>query len=481
MNKYSRLGKNTILVFLGNAGSRLIGLLMLPLYTRWLGPQEYGTVDVVNTYSMLLVSLVVCCIADAIFVIPKNGTEEEKKSFFTSGWVFSSITFVVAAIFFYILNIYFRAKGISNSFASNLWYVYFIMLGTFLQQYTQQFTRCIDKMGVYSVTGIVHTFFLAILSIVFIPRYGVQGYIIAYVLAYVVSSIYSFLFSGSYKYIDFRKIDKGSLKQLLKYSVPLIPNTAMWWLVSGLNRPLIEANIGMEANGILAVANRIPGIIGMLFTIFNNAWVISMMEEYGKPDFVKFFAVAVRCVMFPTILASIIMSIFMKPLIMILADVAYIDAYKYAPIAIMAVILSNFSSLIGGLFAAKKQSKYFFYSSTWAALTSVVFMFLLIPPFGLYGATISMCLAYFAGILSRFYYTRNDLVGFQMKPIAYSLIIFAVIIVVVPLKIALIWKIIIYLIALFAMYQLNKDILNMVASKASNIFFFFSRRKLTNT
>jgi len=465
MNKYKRLGKNTILVFLGNAGSKLIGLLMLPLYTRWLAPQEFGTVDVINTYAMLLVSFVVWCITDAIFVIPKNGTKEEKESYFTSGWLFSFIGFVVAAIVFYFLDVVFRAKEIENSFSSNLWYIYFMMLGTFLQQYTQQFTRCIDKMGVYSITGIVHTFFLALLSFVFIPKFGVKGYIIAYVIAYAISALYSFIFSGSYKYVVFSKISKDNLIRLLRYSIPLLPNTAMWWLVSGLNRPLIEANIGMEANGILAVANRIPGIIGMLFTIFNNAWVISMMEEYGKPDFVKFFEIAVRCVMLPSILASIILSIFMKPLIMILADAAFIEAYKYAPIAIMAVVLSNFSGLIGGVFAAKKQSKYFFYSSFWAAITSVVFMFLLIPPFGLYGATIAMCLSYVAAIISRRLYTKNDLIGFQMKPIVVSLVLFALVAALVPMNISLWIKIILYCVAILGVVLVNKDILHVIMLK----------------
>ncbi len=469
MNKYKRLGKNTLLVFLGNAGSRLLGLLMLPLYTRWLGPTEYGTVDVVNTYALLLVSAVVWCISDAIFVIPKNCTIEEKESYYTTGWLFSFFGFAITAIIFFFLESIFKSKGIENSFASNIWYIYFIMLGTFLQQYTQQFTRCIDKMIVYSVTGIVHTFFLALFSVLFIPRYGVEGYIVAYVIAYALSAAYSFMFSGSYKYVVINRINKESLKQLLKYSIPLIPNAAMWWLVSGLNRPLIEANIGMGANGILAVANRIPGIIGMLFAIFNNAWVISMMEEFGKKDFVRFFNIAVRCVMFPSIMASVIISVFMKPLVAILADEAYIEAFKYAPIAIMAVILSNLGGLIGGVFAAKKQSKYFFYSSIWAAVTSVIFMFLLIPPFGLYGATISMCLSYLSAIIARFYYTRNDLKGFQMKPIAVSLFLFAIVPVFVPLNISLWIKGCVYALIIIALVTLNRDIIDSLLSKLSKL------------
>lgn len=467
MNKYKQLGKNTLLVFIGNAGSRLIGILMLPFYTRWLDPEKYGTVDIINTYALLLIGFIVWCIADAIFVIPKNGTEEEKKSYFTTGWIFSILGFGVTALLFYVLDIVFKSYGIENSFASNLWYIYFVMLGTFVQQYTQQFTRCIDKMGVYSVTGIIHTLFLAVFSLIFIPKNGVKGYISAYVIAYILSSIFSFVASGSYKYIALSKARKESLIELLKYSIPLIPNAIMWWLVSGMNKPIIEAYIGMEANGILAVANRIPGIIGMLSSIFTNAWVISMMEEYGKPGFIRFFSTVTRCVILISILASIILAIFIKQVIMIFADASYIDAYKYAPICVMAALLSNFSSLIGGIFAARKESKYFFYSSFWAGMASVLFMFLLIPPFGLYGATIGTCISFGVGVLSRYIYAKNDLKGFQIIPIIFSFSLYGIITAIVPINLSLWVKCIIYLAVILSLIWINRDIINTLISKFS--------------
>jgi O-antigen/teichoic acid export membrane protein len=72
MGKYSRLGKNTLLVFVGNAGAKLIGLLMLPFYTRWLSGEDYGTTDIISVYATLLLSVVTACIADAVFIFPKG-------------------------------------------------------------------------------------------------------------------------------------------------------------------------------------------------------------------------------------------------------------------------------------------------------------------------------------------------------------------------------------------------------------------------
>ena len=73
MNKYKRLGKNTFLVFIGNTGSKLIALVMLPFYTSWLSVEDYGVTDIINVYVSFLVSIVSCCIAESIFIFnPKD-------------------------------------------------------------------------------------------------------------------------------------------------------------------------------------------------------------------------------------------------------------------------------------------------------------------------------------------------------------------------------------------------------------------------
>ena len=93
MGKYSRLGKNTLLVFIGNAGAKLIGLLMLPFYTRWLSVEDYGTTDIITVYVTFLMYIVTCSLAEAIFVFPKGAEREKQKSYFSSGVAFLCFSF----------------------------------------------------------------------------------------------------------------------------------------------------------------------------------------------------------------------------------------------------------------------------------------------------------------------------------------------------------------------------------------------------
>lgn len=101
MNKYKRLGKNTLLVFIGNAGSKLIGLVMLPFYTSWLSVEDYGVTDIINVYVSFLVSIVSCCIAESIFIFPKGQKVEKQKQYFSSG-----IVFVLQAFFCLLLIVW---------------------------------------------------------------------------------------------------------------------------------------------------------------------------------------------------------------------------------------------------------------------------------------------------------------------------------------------------------------------------------------
>ena len=48
---------------------------MLPLYTNWLSPADYGVTDIMGVYAGLLLNVVACDVSDAIFVFPSGATD----------------------------------------------------------------------------------------------------------------------------------------------------------------------------------------------------------------------------------------------------------------------------------------------------------------------------------------------------------------------------------------------------------------------
>lgn len=406
-SKYKSLGINTILVFIGKLGSGLITFLMLPLYTRWLGPEQFGLAELVNTYSNIILSVATCCMADAIFIFPKTADKEGKCKYYSSGLLVAFIGIVFAFIISFFLKFNFFSK--LGTFHTNSFQIALLSSCLFLQNYTQQFTRSIDKMKVYSISGIVLSAAIALYAFLLIPILGTDGYIYSLALANITAAFYSFTASGSFKYLSFHSIDKDFAYDLLKYGVPLIPNAIMWWLVDGINRPIMEAELGLAAIGIYAVASKFPSVLNVISGAFSNAWGISVSEEYGKDDFNKYFNQIFKLVFFLLMVFSFLVSIFSRPIIRIFAAPEYIEAYKLLPVLLFGVMLSNASGLIGGIFMARKKSKYFFYSSIYGAIVSVVFTLFLVRPFGVYGVAWAAASSFLVMTLIRIHYAWRDI------------------------------------------------------------------------
>lgn len=410
-SRYKRLGKNTVLVFLGSAGSKLITLLMLPYYTRMLSTAEYGLSDLIATYASIMTSVVSCCIADAIFVLPKNVDREEQSRYFSSGLLFSLVSYTLWALITAGISCFTNVGTISEY----AWWIFAMTISYAIQGYMQQFSLGTDKMLVYSTTGIVHVTGLAILAFVFMPIYGLQGYLLSIIIANVLTGLYSFLYSKSFIFFDVHNISKPHLIELLKYGIPLIPNTIMWWIVNGINRPIMEVEIGLDAIGIYAVANKLPAVITMLFGVFSSAWSVTLLEEFGKPDFNAFFNKTIKVIFFGISLFTVVFILCSKIIVTIFAAPEFFEAWMYVPVLSVGVLISCMSGLIGGIFSAEKKSKYFFYSSIWGAVSSLVLTLIGVKLMGLMGVCLAVAASFLVMVLVRLCYAWKHINLFSIK------------------------------------------------------------------
>jgi O-antigen/teichoic acid export membrane protein len=390
---------------LGNFGSKAISLLMLPFYTKWLTLQEYGTVDLIGIYATLIIPIATLAISEAIFIFPKNQGKEKQCEYLTNGIIFSSFGLILTAIIFIITNYIFLFFNAKNIFTEFTWLIYWLTAISFSQSFFQQFSRSIDKIKIYSITGIILTLFTAFFGILLIPKYGVFGYVISQIGALFISSIYTFFFSRAYSFFKVSLIKKSTIREMLIYSTPLIPNSIMWWLISSINRPIMEEHLGLSSIGLFSVANKLPSIISMVFSIFFISWQISVIDEFKKSDFSIFYNRVLRFIFVMLVLISCFMAFFSKILIIIFADNKFIDAWQYIPLLTLSAIFASISGLVGANFSATRESKYYFYTSLWGAVASVVFNLVLIPKMEILGAVLSILFAYIIMAVMRIYYS----------------------------------------------------------------------------
>ena len=404
MGKYSRLGKNILLVFVGNAGARIIGLLMLPFYTHWLSRADYGITDMINVCVTVSVSIVTCCLSEAVFRLPKDQHADIQKKYFSTGLFLSSIGLGAAAFIFYFITFFFLGDSIFSTYAS---LIYLIILTTFLQSYFQQFTRSIDKMNVYVTSGVLLAVFTAGFAFILIPGFGLTGFLWSQIVATVCALLYTLVGGKLWKYISIRSVDKTRYREMLKYSLPLVPNGVMAWLINGTNRFFLEKYYDLDTVGIFATAVKFPMLIGTFFQVFYISWQISVIEEYKSDKYHDFYNKIFSLVFLGLTVGMMTIALSSNLLTVIFVDEKFSDTQLYIPILTIAPLISCLAVFVGANFMASKETKYLFSTTVCGGLTCIVGNFILVPPFGIMGAAYAQIVSFAVMLGLRIYHTRK--------------------------------------------------------------------------
>ena len=403
MGKYSRLGKNILLVFVGNAGSRLIGLLMLPFYTRWLSQADYGTTDMINVCVTISVSVITCCMSEAVFRLPKGQPADIQKKYFSTGLLLASVGLCVAALVFFIITRFFSNEVIFFRY-SHL--IYMIILANFFQSYFQQFTRSIDKMNVYVTSGVLLAVFTAGFAFVLIPKFGLTGFLWAQILATASALLYTLIRGKLWNYFSIQHLNKTRCREMLQYSLPVVPHGVMAWFINGSNRFFLESYHGLDTVGIFAVALKFPMLIATFFHVFLISWQISVIEEYKSDKYHDFYN-KIFSLVFLGLTFCMLAIVLSGNFLMMIVDEKFSDARYYIPILTVAPLISCLSMFVGVNFMASKQTKYVFKTTAYSALTCIVSNVILVPSFGIMGAAYSQMLSFTVMLVLRIYHTRK--------------------------------------------------------------------------
>lgn len=404
-NKYKTLGVNTILMMIGTVGAKVINLVMLPFYTKWLDTAEFGISDTITVYATLLVSVVSLCIDSAVFVFPKNKPVEKIQSYFTSGVIFLLFMTLVTFFVFSVIRIAVSVEETDTFLGNYLWEILLLLLSNVFLIYNQQFVRSINKIVIFSLTGILVTASTAILAFFLIPNNGVSGFVMSFIMSNFAGGLFAIIFAKSYTFFSYKFFQKSYLKEMLKYSIPLVPNAVMWWVVSSINRPLLTSYCGYDDVGLYAVANKFPGILTIIFSVFNSSWQISVLDEFGKDGYDKFYNSLLRFMVVTSSIMLALITIFSKSLTTLFTSSEFFIAWKYVPILSLGVFFLNISGFVGANFSAVRESKYYFFSSVWAAIVAVALNVLLIPFIGLWGASLSTMASFAVMAVARIIYS----------------------------------------------------------------------------
>lgn len=467
MNQYKKLGKNVALITLGNFASKIMSFFLIPLYTAVLTTSEYGTADLMTTTINLLSPFLTLLISEAVmrFALDQG---KDRRQVFSIGLIITIAGFVVMLLCSPVVLL---SKNIRPFFLYFLLYYFFTTIHTL----TSQFVKGIEKVGVYSISGVLQTVCFISCNIFFllVIKIGVNGYLLSLIISNIFASIILWIGGGLSNYlVSVSKIDMNLLKEMLSYSIPMIPNSLSWWISNSSDKYITTFFCGVAVTGVYSVSQRIPSLFSTISTIFMGAWQISAIEDFGSEKSRKFYSnIYNQYSVFNIIVVSGLI-LGCRILAKILFSNDFYIGWKYVPILLFAYLFFALSSFLGTIYTSAKKTKMLFLSTMIAAVINIVLNIILIPIFEAQGAAVATFFSYFLVWLVRLIDTRKIIkldINIKNDMMSYLLIIIQIVVMLLDIKYSFFISGIIFLVICI----LNRVFLKQIIE---HLITFFKRR-----
>lgn len=406
----SKIIKNTTLYTIGNIVPQAAGFFLLPIYTRFLTPADYGIVSSMQVLNTILAIIFTLAVERSVYRLYWDyKTEKEKKDYL------GSIVVALGCIATIVLALLFLFKDfvglIYKSIPFYPFYVYAILTAYFsvFGLVPKIYLQLQQKAGSFVILSIMQ--FVAntafILWFIVGLKAGAEGMLKGQMIGSGIM-LPVFLFIG-FKIINFT-VKPSILKESLKFSLPMIPTLLSAWVLNLSDRIFIERYFSLADVGIYSLGYKIAGLVLILSGAFNLAYNPVFYKLANSDDQLmarkKLFSYNNTYVMV-ILLMCFLISLFSKEVIVILLDARYIEAYKIVPIIALAYFISQAGGLMNLSIYQEKKTVAIMMIAIFGAVLNIGLNFLLVPVLGAYGAAYATVLSFAGMTIIEYWYARK--------------------------------------------------------------------------
>ena len=391
--RYRVLKRNTIIIAISNICSKAIAFILAPIYSYFLTPGQYGAMDLVTTTVSLMTPIICLDIYEATFRF--SNEDGDKRSLISSSLALSVPSLIVLCI---SLLLYF----LSDKNEILIFTAIYLALNVFCN-ILEQYARGNGSMRIFAIAGILNSAFLLIFNLIFmiLLKLELTGWFISFVLAKAFEVIYLFISTRIWTNFKIKYIQKELIIKLLKYCLPLLPTTTMWWVMNASDRYMLTLFMGTSVTGIYAVSNKIPSILSLFERIFYQSWQTAAIQTKNEKDYTTFYSQVFNKYLSICSVGILIVMLASKPIIRILFDYRYHDAWVCAMPLLIAVLIHSLSGNLGTIYVAFQKTKGALFTSFWGAITNIVLNVIFIPLFGMMAAAFTTLIGYFVTLIVR--------------------------------------------------------------------------------
>ena len=368
----------------------LLGLGLMPFYTRYFSESDYGTIDLIQSIINISIIFGALQLETALQRYYYDYSGIRKKLFISNvlgvvTGLSAIITFVLIVFSNQLSTIFFGDS--TNSYilqisAFQILLSNFNMMGMVLLRFEKLNLKFLSIVILKTTTTL-----LFVLYFIFYLDMGIIGYFYAYVLSSFISTILVIWYIKDF--LIFRK-NKFFLKKSLIYSLPQFPARIGSVLMSQGNRFFMLHFLSLSAIGLFSVSLKLSSIMQMIYTAFMMAWGPFMFSQLKNKNHKQVFSLSLPVIASVIFFIVCIISLFSTEIFKLIVSEKFFEAHKYMGGLSLYFSLFIIKEIIDIGPKYKEKTKFLSYSFFISLIINFITLYFLTPLMELQGVTLSM-------------------------------------------------------------------------------------------
>ncbi len=437
------IARHSAVYGLANILDRVVGFLMIPVYTRFLTPADYGVLELIYMTINFIGMIVGLGIETAVsrFYFDYDNQKSRNKVISTAILGYGSMILVIL-----FLLLPFSEQMAKNILDSSDYAMFFVvaMIALALDMIIHiayVYLRVRQKSVLLMVFSILRTVTALGLNIYFVvfAKKGVYGILLSTLITNALFTIILGLYTLSQVGL---KTNYKLLIQMIKFGLPLIPSNISAYVVQASDRYFIKHYASMSLTGLYSLGYKFGILVNQFVTSpFIQIWYPRRFEYFKKEDSDRIYARIFTYFCALSLFVGLLISLLAKDVIRIMATELFWPSYKVVPIIVLSYIVFSFHYHFNVGILMKKATKYVAYINIINAILNLSLNYILIKRYDIWGAAFAVLICYIFKV-SLTYYFSNKFYKIHMEWKRVTLLFvtaFAMYFVIVHLQTGSIW------------------------------------------
>ncbi|BCA79496.1 oligosaccharide flippase family protein [Desulfuromonas sp. AOP6] len=374
--------------------SRIVGFLMLPVYSHYLRGEGYGIIGMIDVVLSMMTLVVGYGIAGAMgrFYFEQK-TEQERKTLVstTMALMLAMVLLVSSPVLIFHESVAWLALG-SREYGYYLVIAALAFICEMSAKAPEAYILLRQKpflISFLSLGRLVLGLSLNIYLIVSLEM-GVLGYLYASLLTGIATTV---VMHGYALYHVGFGFDRKVIHKILRFSLPLLPGYVAMFVRGNADRVILRTYLGLAQLGAFEMLFKFATLLGVLIVEpFSKIWNVKRYEICDAPEgpetMARMFSLQLALLLF----FGLILSLEIPLLLRVMTPPEFWVGGGIVSLAVVSRILNAaYQQVSFGLIYAKKTFNISVIQGVTATL-SIAFNFLLIPRYGILGAVLASCL-----------------------------------------------------------------------------------------